>query len=374
MFLHVGTHAVRILKEFHMAVLIHLVIADGLHRQALTDQVQIFLAGHQAGHACAGESDLRGRGHLNDQILIAVFRQHIKNIQQLIAVLVQVMHAIGIVPHNAEVLCRRAKRRNTAHHCIGKSDAGGVGVLGHTEHTLHAGILYQFFNGVHIRSVGVHRHIHHLQPKILAHGKVAIIAGHRAQDLHFLFLAPGFTADAMGVALADKIKHQSQTLVRADDHILGRHLQQLGKQLLTAGNTVQNAVVAHIHAAGHIVLHIIHTHGQIQLLFAGLTSAHIQLQSLGLKFLVPSQQAFLLPEQFVFCHLLICSCHTKIPRNLKFPFIILPQTTAPCNSKANKKRAPQHSFLIRIAYFSFGFAGVSAPFFFLVNTKSLENT
>ena len=72
----------------------------------------------------------------------------------------------------------------------------------------------------------------------------------------------------------------------------------------------------------------------------------------------------------LFVHCLIYKIHARFCGT----FIILPQTTAPCNSKANKKRAPQHSFLIRIAYFSFGFAGVSAPFFFLVNTKSLENT
>ena len=113
-----------------------------------------------------------------------------------------------------------------------------------------------------------------------------VIARRRAEEFYPSLPTPRLTAaHPAAVCLGNIIKHQIQTGVAAHNHIFGCHLQNIREQLLRLRNPVEQAIVAHIGAVRHpaSAAHVHtgeHIHRQVQLLRAGLSAGHIQLQPL----------------------------------------------------------------------------------------------
>ena len=131
---------------------------------------------------------------------------------------------------------------------------------------------------------------------------MAVVAGHGAQELHLVQLAPGSGAhDAVGIGAGNGIVHHVQAGIAVDDDVLGVVLHHVAQQLPGLFDAGQRAVVAAIGAVitGQVAVgiqHVHHPHGQVQLLLAGHAPAHVQVNAHGLEFLV-----FLLQEgNFIF--------------------------------------------------------------------------
>ena len=109
MLLHVGLDAVQVLEKAHVAQFVQFIEADGLDRESRLDLVLVLLRGGQGRHAGAGEADL-GRGHeLVDHVRMAragALAQDLQNDVLLLGLVIQVMHVVGVVPVDAEILCR----------------------------------------------------------------------------------------------------------------------------------------------------------------------------------------------------------------------------------------------------------------------------
>ena len=198
------------------------------------------------------------------------------------------VQAIGVVPHDAEILRCRAQGGQAAHRVVGIGDAVGIGVHGHTPDALDQRILYQAFHRVHVGAGFGHLHGDELQAKILRHGKVPVITGSRAEEFHRALENPGLmAADALGIGAGDIIEHEIEAGIAAHDDVGGFHPQNVAEQGFDLGNPVEQAIVAGIHPAGGFIPFPLvdafeHVQGEIQLLGAGLAAGHIQLQAPGL--------------------------------------------------------------------------------------------
>ena len=104
MALHQGVNAVDVVEEQDVPQLVQLVGADGLGGDAALQVLDIPLAGGQGGHASAGEGNLRGGGEEQHVVLRAVFQAFGVQIQQGVGGVGEVVDAVGVVPHDAEVL------------------------------------------------------------------------------------------------------------------------------------------------------------------------------------------------------------------------------------------------------------------------------
>ena len=102
MALHDLMHMRGILQIADMAQLVQLVKADGLNADELLRLRHIGGRERHRGDAAAREGYLRGRGEAEDAILGAVALTELKDVRQLLLA-VDVMHAVGVVPDDAEV-------------------------------------------------------------------------------------------------------------------------------------------------------------------------------------------------------------------------------------------------------------------------------
>ena len=80
--------------------------ADGLGGEALLQVHDVPGAGPQGGHTGAGEGDLGGGGEEQHVVLGALLQALLVQVQQGVGGVGQVVDAVGVVPHDAEVLGR----------------------------------------------------------------------------------------------------------------------------------------------------------------------------------------------------------------------------------------------------------------------------
>ena len=213
--------------------------------------------------------------------------------QVVLLLVVQVVHAVGVVPEDAEIRRRGLQPGEAAHRLVAVGIALGVGILGHAPDALDGLVLgHQLLHQVHLGAGGRHGHGDHLDAEILGDGEVAVVAGHGAQELHLVQLAPGRGAhDAVGVGAGHRVVHHVQAGIAVDDDVLGVVLHHVAQQLPGLLDAGQRAVVAAIGAvvAGQVAVgiqHVHHAHGQVQLLLAGHAAAHVQVNAHALVFLV----------------------------------------------------------------------------------------
>ena len=219
------------------------------------------------------------------------------------------VHTVRIVPEDAEVLGRRAEPCEPAHRLIRVAVSLRVGILGHTPDALDGFILCdQLFHHIHIRTRLAHRNRNHINAKILGDAEVSVISRHRAEEFHPIQLAPGRIAhDAVCVRSGDRVIHDIQRGIAVYDDVGRIILHHLPHQLLGFLNAVEHAVIAAVCAvrAGQIRItrqNIHHFHGQIQLLPAGLSSCHIEVQFHTLILMIDLFHLLIFRSQFLFRH------------------------------------------------------------------------
>ena len=309
---HVCQHAFLIFQEADMAQLVHLVIADDHRREALAHVLHRVLAAGNGRHTGTREGDLAGGGEHKDAVLIAVLFGLIQQDRGLNDLLGQVMDDIRLIPENLEIRGSGLEGSKAADRLIAVGVAVRVGILRHAPDTLDGVILgNQLLDHVHIGTIGAHGDADQLKAHLLGDGKVAVIAGHRAEELALLYLTPrlGRILKAEHHADRDQIVHQLQAGVAAHKDLVCLDAEHIGKKLAGLLQPLKVAVVAHIGAVGSgVIIKLEQVHGQIHLVRAGLAAGHIQLQAHCLKFLVLFFQSFLFSSQFVASHLKII-CH-----------------------------------------------------------------
>ena len=311
---HVLHHAVDVLEEAYMPQLIHLVVADGLVLHLPLDVIHVVGAGGQCGDTGAREGDLRGGSELVNHIRIAGPLALCQNLDEVILVLViQVMDAVSIVPVNTEVLGCRLQAGKAAHRLVAVAIALGVGVLGNTPDALDGLVLpHQLLHHIHIRTCRRHGHIDHFKAEVLCNAEMPVIAGHRAEPLHLVQLAPGGIAHhAVGHGTGNGVIHHIQGGVSVDDDVVRIVLHHIGKKDLGLLDAAEHAVIPAVRAvlAEHIRIAVqgIHQpHGQVKLLLAGLAAAHVQCHLHGLILLVLGLQLLDQLLQLVSRHLVVC--------------------------------------------------------------------
>ena len=275
-----------------MAQLIDLIEADGLDVDELGEIGDVVLAAGHYAHACAGEGDLAGGGKLIHHVGIAVFGAQAEDIGEVHIVAVELVDAVGVIPHQHKVGSGGLHGRQTANGLGGVHHALGVGVLGHVPHTLHGRILHQLLHLIHIGAVGGHGDVDHLHAEGLGDLEVAVIAGNGADPLHLVQLAPRLLAveQAVGKGFGYRVVHQLQAGIAAHEYLLRLAAQNVGKQCLGGGDTGHLAIVAGLDALVDEVLRldedIENIRHHIQLVTARLAPRHIQLQAQRLLLLI----------------------------------------------------------------------------------------
>ena len=213
-----------------------------------------------------------------------------QNLNQIILLMfIKVMHAIGIVPVDAEVSGCRLQAGKTAYRLIGIAIALRIGVLRHTPDSLNRLIgSYQLLHHIHIRALLRHGYRNHFNPKVLGNRKVTVIARNRAKPLYLIQLTPGGTShNTVGHGTGNGVIHNIQRRVSENEDMIRMIFHHIGKKLLRLCDTIQYTVISNIHtfAGIHIriaVQSIHHVIAQIQLLSTGLSSTHIQIHIHGL--------------------------------------------------------------------------------------------
>lgn len=233
-----------------MPQLVQLIRADGLGGNAALQIFDIPLAGGQGRHARSGEGNLGGGGEEQHVVLGALLQALCIQVQQCVRRVGQVVDAIGVVPHDAEVLGGGLQGREPPNGLVGIGDARGVGILGHAPTALDGVILcHQPLDQVHIRPGLQHGDRDHLKAEILRHREMAVIAGGGTQEFDLFLAGPrGTAAVAVGKALRDAVEHHLQAgVVPQDDLVRGDvyHLAEDGAHLRQAvPHTVVPAVIA----------------------------------------------------------------------------------------------------------------------------------
>ena len=109
-----------------MAQLIHLVKADGLNTDELRHVVHIGLAARKARNACARQRHLARGGEFKDHVGVAVLLAFAQNVGEGDEIAVELVDAVGIVPHEEEVRRGGLHGSDAADRLVGINDAVGV--------------------------------------------------------------------------------------------------------------------------------------------------------------------------------------------------------------------------------------------------------
>ena len=230
----------------------------------------------------------------------------------VLVVVIEVMHAVRVVPEDPEILGRGAQSRESAHGLVGVGIALRVGVLRNTPDAFDRLVFGdKLFHKIHVRACLRHRHRDVLDPEVLRDREVPVIARRRAEELHLIQLRPGRAAhDAVRHRAGHGVVHDVQGRVAVDDDVVGVVLHHVAEQDLRRMDAVEDAVVAAVRSvlAGQVRLGIegVHqSHGQVQLFAARLAAGHVEIQVHRLEAVVLRLQLRELLLQFLFRHFLI---------------------------------------------------------------------
>ena len=300
MALHLRVDAFHIAQEINVAELVELVGTDGLIRIMLAEDGQVDLARAYGSHTGSRERNLAGGSKENREIDVMCLAALMPEVQQLIRRIGEVVHAIGIVPENAEILCRGLQGSKTAHRLIGIGIALRVAVFRHTPDTLDLRIVvHPALHFVHVGAFRRHLNGNQLHAEILGDGKMAIITGRRAQEFQVTLMHPGLAvAEAMRHGAGDNVKHHVEARVAADNDIVIIDAHHFCKQQAKLRQAVGHAVVAAVlpRGSGHLgtgIQRVQHGHGKLKLLHARLAARHVQIQPLLSDLAIPVLQIFL---------------------------------------------------------------------------------
>ena len=193
------------------------------------------------------------------------------------------MHAIRVIPENAEVVCGAGHLREATHRFVGIRDAGGVGVLGHAPHAFD-GVVFgdKSLDLIHVGTVFVHRDGNHFDAVALGDAKVAIVSGHGAEPLYLRKLAPrGAAQIAVRVSCGNQVEHDVEARIAEHAHVGGVVLHDFAHQALRFHDAVHDAIVTAIGTIfskqiGRRGELIEHGQAQCQLVASRLATCHVQ--------------------------------------------------------------------------------------------------
>ena len=230
------------------------------------------------------------------------------------------MHAVGVVPHEHEVRRGGLHRGDAAHGLRGVDDAVGVGVFRHAPHTLDRGVGDEAFDRVHVGAVLGHGDGDELKPEALGDLEVAVIARRGAEPFDLVEPAPRLfrVVEPVGVRLRDRVIHQLERCVAADEAFLRLAAENVGKERLRLGQSGKLAVVARVDAAGYAVVrrgeHREHIAHEIELLAPGLAARHVELELLRLCSLEAGSAELMLAHKLLAGHFAVFLSHDKTLR------------------------------------------------------------
>ena len=143
----------------------------------------------------------------------------------------QVVHAVGVVPEDAEIGRGRGHLGQATHGVLAKGDARGVGIR-HAPDALD-GIVggNEALDFVHIGAVVGHRDGNVLDAQVGGDAKVAIVAGNRAQELDLLAVVRSLVSlPGLAAARAAAPEH-------AGDVVLDQQARRAQHECLLGGTT-----------------------------------------------------------------------------------------------------------------------------------------
>ena len=308
-----------VLQKQHLALLVDLVEADGLDVDELLHVGHVVLRAGKAGDAGAGLGDLGGGEELKDHVGISVLSAQGQHVGEGDKVTLELMDAVGVVPHDQEVGSGGLQGGHAADDPVREDDALGVGELGHAPDALHGGVLDRLLHGVHIGAFIGHGDGDQLKAEGLGDLEMAVIAGDGAQPLDSLLLAPGAGAaqQAVGIGLTNGVVHQLQAGISAHKHLLRTAAQDLRKKTAGSGDTGQFAIGPHIDAVSDVIGRVPHQVEEavclVDLLLAGLAAGHVQIQALRLQVVEFLLQAGVFRLALFRAHLGVCHGGSSFP-------------------------------------------------------------
>ena len=284
-----------------MALLVYLVEADDLGGQERFHVGHVGLGAGEAGHARAGEGNLRRGGELKHQVGMPGLRAEGQDVWEGHVVPLELVDAVGVVPHDEEVRRGGGQGRQAADGILRVDDALGIGVLGDAPDALDGGVLDGLLHGVHVGAGLCHGDGGQLKAEGLRDFEVAVVTRGGAEPLDgFLFApGPGAVEHSVGVGLGDGVVHELEAGIAPREDLLRLAAQDVREELPGGGEAPHLSIVPHVHAAGDIILGVLHqaedVTGQVQLLLPGLAPGHVQAEALGLQRVKSALQAGILP-------------------------------------------------------------------------------
>ena len=281
-------------KEAYVAQLVELVGADKAGLQALGELRDNRGARTDKADAGAREGNLGRRGKGHHAVLGARRASEVKDVGELVGLVVQVVHAVGVVPEDAEIGRGRGHLDQAAHSVLAKGDARGVGILGHAPDTFD-GVVggNQALDLVHVGAVVGHRDGDILDTQVGSDAKVAVVAGNRAQELDLLAVMRGLISlPRLAAARAAAPEHAGDIVLDQQarrtqyERLLGGATQELPRQLACRGNALKATVVGAVDVAvvqiGIGIEDIEHGSRDVHLGGRRLAAGHVERQALGL--------------------------------------------------------------------------------------------
>ena len=219
-------------KEAHVTQLVELVGADEAGLQALGELGDDRGARTDKADTGAREGDLGRRGKCHHAVLGARRASEVKDVCELVGLVVQVVHAVGVVPEDAEIGRGRGHLDQATHGVLAKGDARGVGILGHAPDALD-GIVGgdEALDFVHVGAVVGHRDGDVLDTQIGGDAKVAVVAGNRAQKLDLLAVVRCL------VSLPGLVAARAATPEHTGDIVLDQQARRTQHERLLGGAT-----------------------------------------------------------------------------------------------------------------------------------------
>ena len=285
MFLHDFPHAVGVFQEVDVHDLVDLVGVDALEEHLGGDIFYVRLGRGDGGDAAARKGDLgRGREGI-DAVHRARLACDVEYVLELVVLIVEAVHHIGVVPEDAEIACRGLHGGEPFHHAVREGDAGGVGIFRYAPDALDGVVLsHERFDDVHVGSVLFHADGDHLDAELLADGEVAVIAGGGTDELHLFEVVPGSAAEHP--ELLCKVHegvHKVEAAAVADEHFLALHSEELRKERLARLGAAEVAVIARVRGFCRIVVTPRipeHGHGDLELFLGRPAARHVHVSAL----------------------------------------------------------------------------------------------
>ena len=213
----------------------------------------------------------------------------LEDVEEMVPLLVEVVHGVGIVPEDAEVGCRRMEVREGTDNLVRVRDASRVLVLRHAPDALDRRVaLDEAAHHVHVGAVFLQGNRHVLDSVVGRDLEVAVIPRRRAEELDLALLAPWLVpCDAVRIGVADDVVHEVQAR-RADNDDIGRiDTKIVSRKAACRRQAIRTSVVVHleraIHQIGMGIHEVEHRTGEVSLLGRRLATRHIERKPLRLE-------------------------------------------------------------------------------------------